>query len=493
MKLHTKIVLSLVAGGIAVLSTWQVFENLAQQASYRKLGQANLKVLEAQEWRSASNIHVAVSRAVAGSLERGEMQKFTRILEDQKSVQGLLEFTLYNKEGLSTYSSGKEFLGKQLPGELKEQLVTAKGVVRQRTAEAFEIYQPEMVVADCIRCHTTWKEDSVGGFMAFRFSTKTLDEATGQWNDSVKAMQTTKIRGGVLGTTVACCIIAFLTWYLVRRLVAKPLNQTVELLNASVSQVATASSQIASGSLSLSDGASQQAAALEETSASLEEMSGMTRHNADHAAKAKLLAEQARAAAERGSTGVVKLHTAMEAIRVSSGEIAKIIKTIDEIAFQTNILALNAAVEASRAGEAGAGFAVVAEEVRNLAQRSAAAARETANKIAHSVASTTQGVQISLEVSSVLEEIVSKVREVDNLTAEVSRASSEQSQGIGQINIAVSQLDQVTQKNAANAEEGASASEHLNEQVESLRQAVSSLQALLTGAQAPSGDSERSA
>jgi methyl-accepting chemotaxis protein len=171
----------------------------------------------------------------------------------------------------------------------------------------------------------------------------------------------------------------------------------------------------------------------------------------------------------------------MHEIKASSDGIAKIIKTIDEIAFQTNILALNAAVEAARAGEAGMGFAVVAEEVRSLAQRSAAAAKETAAKIEDSIAKTAQGVEISAKVSKSLAEIVTKVRRVDELVAEVSTASGEQSQGVQQISTAVAQMDQIVQTNAAGAEESASASEELNAQALTLDATIADLVGLIEG------------
>ena len=172
---------------------------------------------------------------------------------------------------------------------------------------------------------------------------------------------------------------------------------------------------------------------------------------------------------------------AMEAIKVSSDDIAKIIKTIDEIAFQTNILALNAAVEAARAGEAGMGFAVVADEVRNLAQRCAQAAKETAGKIEGAIAKTGQGVDISSKVAAALNEIVTKVRQVDELVSEVASASREQTDGITQINTAVGQMDKVTQSNAANAEESAAAAEELNSQAGIMKQSVAELLQLVSG------------
>ena len=207
----------------------------------------------------------------------------------------------------------------------------------------------------------------------------------------------------------------------------------------------------------------------------------MTKRNAENAQKANDLAKQARTVAERGSGDMEAMSTAMQSIKTSSDDIAKIIKTIDEIAFQTNILALNAAVEAARAGEAGMGFAVVADEVRNLAQRSAQAARETAAKIEGAINNTAQGVQISSKVAEVLNEIVSKVRQVDELIAEVSGASREQTQGITQINAAVGQMDKVTQSNAASAEESAAAAEELNAQAMAMKHAVGELQMLVSG------------
>ncbi|HZL43089.1 MAG TPA: methyl-accepting chemotaxis protein [Verrucomicrobiae bacterium] len=239
--------------------------------------------------------------------------------------------------------------------------------------------------------------------------------------------------------------------------------------------IASAAAQVSYGSQFLAAGSSEQAASLQETSSSLEEMSSMTHRNAEHSAKVNELAREARAAADMGAADMRAMALAMSEIKTSADDIAKIIKTIDEIAFQTNILALNAAVEAARAGEAGMGFAVVADEVRNLAQRAAQAARETSAKIENAVLKTSQGVQISNKVSKSLDDILAKVHEVDVLAAEVASASKDQSEGITQVNIAVAQMDKVTQANAASAEESASAAEELNAEAESLKVAVAEL------------------
>jgi len=257
------------------------------------------------------------------------------------------------------------------------------------------------------------------------------------------------------------------------------LNNLVQDLNESSAHVSRAAEQVSSASQVLAQGSGEQAASIEETSASLEEMASMTKSNAGNAEKANDLGREARMAADKGAEDMRAMSQAMEAIKNSSDDIAKIIKTIDEIAFQTNILALNAAVEAARAGEAGMGFAVVADEVRNLAQRSAQAARETTAKIEGAIHKTAQGVEISRKVAGALNDIVVKARQVDELAAEVASASRQQTQGITQINTAVGQMDKVTQSNAASAEESAAAAEELNSQATVLKQAVTGLTQLV--------------
>ena len=266
-----------------------------------------------------------------------------------------------------------------------------------------------------------------------------------------------------------------------QRLIVQPLTRAIRHLQEAGEQTVQASNEITASSQTLAEGASEQAASLEETSSSLEEMASMTKNNAEHLQKANELAKQTRTAADKGAADMQAMNAAMAAIKISSDDIAKIIKTIDEIAFQTNILALNAAVEAARAGEAGMGFAVVADEVRNLAQRSAQAAKETAAKIEGAIAKTAQGVDISQQVSDALQDIVVKARQVEQLATEVATASQEQTQGIVQINVAVGQMDQVTQSNAASAEESAAAAEELNAQAYALKSVVGDMLLLIEG------------
>ena len=266
------------------------------------------------------------------------------------------------------------------------------------------------------------------------------------------------------------------------RALSRQLAGTAHQIDANAQQTAAASGQVACASQTLAEGASEQAASLEETSAALEELTSMVKRNADSAGQAQRLAGESRSAADRSAVEIAELQTAMSDIQESSMEIAKIVKSIDEIAFQTNILALNAAVEAARAGDAGMGFAVVADEVRNLAQRSAMSARETSEKIEAAITKSQRGVEIGARVSESFQQIATQAREVDRYVSEIAIASQEQAQGVQQINQAISQLDQVTQGNAASSEESASASTELNAQALSMREAVVSLMVLVNGA-----------
>ncbi len=481
MKLHTKLTLSLLGGLLLIIFFSQWFQQSRNTALLEALGNDNAAQLADREAKNAENVFLSVQFAVSGSLERGEMKKFGKVLEAQRGIKGLIEFSLFGPEGMVDYSSSDAFVGGHLSPELKKQLFSDPKRFVRRTADTFEIYQPLVATAECMRCHTSWKQGSIAGATGFRFSTEALKQSEQHWAVSV-ANLLRENRWLSLGTAAVIVVVFFsLAYWLVRRLVAKPLEKVMAELNASSEEVRSASSQLLSSSQSLADDASSQAASLEETSASLEEVSSMTRNNTDGARKAKNVADQAVHAGNEGMEKMKALDAAMAEIKTSSGEISKILKTINDIALQTNLLALNAAVEAARAGEAGAGFAVVADEVRGLAQRSAAAVRETAEKIEQSMQRSANGAQLTATAVRNFQDIVSRASQVDELVSGITTGSQEQSESISQINTTVAQMDKVTQSNAASAEQSASAAMQLSAQAGALQQAVARLEQLING------------
>ncbi len=279
---------------------------------------------------------------------------------------------------------------------------------------------------------------------------------------------------------VAACAIGACVGVLIARNLVRLVKNLAGQLSAAADQTASASSQVAASSQSLANGASEQAAGIEEVSATIEQTAGLSRQNSENAERARQLSQAAREITETGAQQMRDLNVAMEAIKGAGSDISRIIKTIDEIAFQTNILALNAAVEAARAGEYGAGFAVVADEVRNLAQRAAQAARETAELIENSVTKSDQGGELTKQVGHSLDNILQQIREVDTLVAQIATASKEQSTGVTQVNVAMSQFDKTTQGAAAHAEETASAAEELSAQAVELQAISGRLSALVS-------------
>lgn len=452
-------------------------------------------------------------RASIAKLNQNKAFDTAKLLQELKGATNLQDTTIYNTIPVVAAWKAIEELAKQEnynfrvpkrqarnpknnPTQEEEAILDYldKGNVDEYfiedTASNTLVYaRPIRLTEDCLACHgdpatslthdgrdpvgftmENWKTGEVHGAFVLKADMERVDKV---------------VRAGMLSTlswlTPLIGLIGFGLYYMNQRIIVRPLSRAIHMLDSASSETSAAADQIAEAGQSLAQGASTQAANLEETSTALEQMSNMIRRNADTSNQADTQAIDAKGAAERGNAAMAKMTAAINDIQHSATETSKILKVIDEIAFQTNLLALNAAVEAARAGEAGKGFAVVADEVRKLAMRSAEAARNTAGLIEQSVNNTRNGVTIATEVENVLKEITTASNKVSALIAEIASATREQATGITQVNTAVQEMDKVTQTNAAHAEESAAAGEELSAQAAELSMVVKELTALITG------------
>jgi len=502
MQIGTKIILTALAGVFATVSIALVVQRLVirRQSVDLTVGTMRAAIVEAE------NVRESISRlGQNGAFDR------SKLLAEYKASGDLKNSTIYRTipvvaawEAIANAAqqSGFEFRiskhqarnPKNLPRPEEEEILAVlnQGDVPEyvkvdRAANEIIYARPIKLTQDCLSCHgdpanspTHDGKDVLG----FRMENWKAGEVHGAFllKSSLEPVDTVVVAGmlrSLSWVAPSTLLIAVAFFFLNHRYIVLPLRRSIDRIQAASAETSMASEQISAASQSLAEGASEQAASLEETSASMEEMSSMTRRNSDHAQLAKVTAGQARVSADTGADRMKQMLGAMQSIEAANQDITKILKTIDEIAFQTNILALNAAVEAARAGGAGAGFAVVAEEVRALAQRCAGAARETAAKIADCVQKSQRGVSISGEVAGSFTEIQEQVRKLDHLVGEIATASHEQDQGIGQINTAITEMDKVTQITASNAEETAAATEEMSAQSVALKQAVIELQCLI--------------
>jgi len=390
-----------------------------------------------------------------------------------------------NKEEFESRASTVE----QSLRELKPMLVTDEGRRLEAGMETelptFKTYFEQVVTAsmsgkhsDAFREYTDYSVKSLDFLEKSAASLMVLQKRLMEQNQNSASAHTSKALWTALLLMFVALLVAPFVFVAVQRITRQLRHAAAGLADGS-EQIASAAAQVSASSGSLAQGASQQAASLEETSASAQEITSMTRKNAENSKVAAELMAAVDQHVQEGNRTIEDMVGSMREINSSSDKISKIIKVIDEIAFQTNILALNAAVEAARAGEAGMGFAVVADEVRNLAQRSAQAAKDTAAMIEESIANSSEGRAKLQKVTEVILSITGSASKVKTLIDEVNLGSQEQARGIEQISKAVSQMDSVTQNTAASAEEGASASEELSAQAEALKSIVVGLQSLV--------------
>ena len=480
MTIQFRLLASLLAGIAVVYTGTQIVRQQLDRRMCADLAETSLEKSTAVQWRWVNTIQRATSKAMLDAMAEGEMDKVDVLLEDQRTVPGVREVSFYSIRGTVALSSDPTKKRQPLPPELKEKLLTSTEPIRRQTEESFEIYQPMPVTTGCLDCHTNFKGKPVGGVMAYRFSTDSLHEARAEWDHVATVIERQGMINAFVTSVLLVVVLGALVFYLVRRQVARPLKRVSEALQGNASTLRGESSGINGAAAAVADGASEQAAALEEASASLTELTATTRQNA-------LAAEDAeRCLREELGTNLRQVHELTAAVRKTlqdsvsaSARTSEVIKVINGIAFQTNLLALNAAVEAARAGEAGLGFAVVASEVRELAQRSAEAARNTEEMLGSSRDHLTATARTFDEVGAAIEANIQLGEKVTAIVSGISVSSKEQANGCEQISAAVQQVDKVTQANAAAAEQNAAAAEQLTAEAESLTETVGELMALV--------------
>ena len=378
--------------------------------------------------------------------------------------------------------------------QVNEKIETVKSEYTSLYADLEDAGEKEMVITalksikDFMTAYEAYKElianqkneETIMLDLAGSISATTKDLAKNQeqkMNSSMSSAQSSSMIVGLVGILLGVLFAVTITRSLIKQL-------TVEMnrLSKASTKVKDASVQLAASGQQLSEGSTEQAAAIEETSATMEETSSMVKRNAENTKQANDLSRQASHAASDGSEIIKNMSNSMDELKKSSTDIANIINVIDEIAFQTNMLALNAAVEAARAGEAGQGFAVVAEEVRRLAQKSAQAANDTSEIIDKNIELSERGVQLSEKVSKALKDIIIKTEDVNRLMEEISVAGEEQAKGTAQVTQSVGEMEKVVQINASTAEESAASAEELRTQSKLLEEIVMELNKLVKGA-----------
>ncbi len=438
--------------------------------------------ITAEVHHSAQGLADSVYNSMIYPMSVGDGNTIRQQMEEFKKSMAFAEVHVFGFDKFCAYSSEKQKVGTDLTKEIRSAALAAEidqllrdGKSSGRGHEEviagkhyLTIVRPMVNDNRCHHCHGASKA-VLGGVIVRQNIDGMINNLASLRNKNI-----------IIGTGGFIVVMGVLS-LLITLLVIRPVKGVIESLSESAEQVASASMEIASASQSLAEAASEQAAGVEETSASVEEIAAMTMQNSDNAQQAKALSDETWTAISKAGSSMGGVLSSMQEISKASEETAKIVKTIDEIAFQTNLLALNAAVEAARAGEAGAGFAVVADEVRNLAIRAAEAAGSTATMIDETVSKVKDGHELVRKTGEDFQAVGSGSKKVVELVAEIAAASDEQSQGIKQINTAIQEMDKSTQQNAASAEEAASASEELSAQAMQLKMNVGQLETLISG------------
>jgi methyl-accepting chemotaxis protein len=482
MKLHTKLILFLSIGLVLVVSIGLVLQYRGTLSRVERLSEDYLSLLSTRESGHALQVHHSVENAVAGSLKRGEMDKFTQLIDQQKGIEGLEEFSLFGSLALVTHSSNKENWGKALPKNVRAQLEESHEMLFLENDAAIEIYQPQINTWDCIRCHLDWEEGAIGGVTYFRFSKAALLQATAETKATIDNVSTAMLWNAGITLVAILCVLMGTMYFLLRKFVQRPLGKFVALLarfdqddgdlthridiytkdelgvlaglfNSFIARLNDVIGRAQVTAASVGDKASSQAATVEQTTSAVHGVAAGAQKNQANAQETRDLMSQVDSGMTEAKAIMSTLTGSMDELREEGHEIAKIVRTIDDIAFQTNLLALNAAVEAAHAGDAGAGFAVVAEEVRNLAARASESAKQIDGLIAHTVERIEQNTDLVKQTDATFSGVSEQCAQAAGNLGEIVTLSSEQVREINEINSALVEIEQVTQTNAGEAGE----------------------------------------
>jgi methyl-accepting chemotaxis protein len=495
MKLHTKLILALTACLSLVIICAQFIQYQQVNKGIRTLSNSNLALLSEREEDFARNLYRSVANSVADSLNRGEMEKFSSLLQQTSEVDGLLEFSLFSRNGVVDYSSDRQFLNTSLPAEINSKINNREGFIYQMTDEAIEIYHPQKIVSDCIRCHTTWNlDDAHGGILFFRFSIESLQKARVQAEAALHDMNMTYLADAALSVMAVLVVLVITIFFLLKRMVAAPLasissgfnqvaegnlttrmdirskdeigslsnnfNEFIDRLHAMVESIADqvgslkrSSSSLHDLSSDMSDGAedmaNKSAAVASSASAMSSNMSSVASSMSEANSNINMVAasteemtatideiarntEKARNISEKAVSETRKASAKMKSLGESAQNIGKITEAITEISEQTNLLALNATIEAARAGEAGKGFAVVASEIKELARQTASATLEISDRISEIQDDTGGAIGEIEQISKIIDDINSIISTIAAAVEEQSVATREIAGNISQ-------------------------------------------------------------
>ncbi len=482
MKLHTKLILWLLSALTVVVCGAQFVQYLDTTKRLRNQAQASIEMLEHRERENAENVHRSIEQSIAGSLQRGEMTKFTKLLEQQKQVKGLLEFSLFDQNGKVSHSSDSDNIARELPETIKQDLLTDPNGRMLVSDETLEIYTPQVNTGDCIRCHTSWREGDISGVTYFKFSTADLAQAKIQAQHNIRSARSYAFRSGLVTVLGIVTVLAVTMYVIVKKFVRTPLGLFVELLerfekdegdlttripiqrrdeiglmaklfNGFIGNLNQVIGQAQKAGRQVGSEAGKQAEMVKQTSTSVEEIDQKTSQNASRAQEANEQITAMTSVISQADETMTSLTASMGEISRFTSETREIVQAIDGIAQQTNLLALNAAVEAARAGEAGKGFAIVSEAVRTLALQSGDSARKITEMISETVDRINEGAKLADSTSEAFSQIVARNGKASELIHQIAQASDEQSADIAMVSKTLSQLDKAAQQNAAEAGE----------------------------------------